>query len=168
MNKISQKVELVANIIIIIITVLLGTIVVQKYFFGFSEASIQNQTSEVSLSKIKVPGVDFSKQPKTLILALQAGCRFCTESAPFYKRLIKSSENKNIQIVAIFSSNIQESTRYLKELGISNLEIQQLTLDSLQIKGTPTLILTNDRGEITKSWTGKLSFEKEDEVIDSL
>lgn len=97
-----------------------------------------------------------------MILALQAGCHYCTESVPFYKRLIEIAKDKNIKLVAVFPSAIEQSTNYLEELGVNNMEIKQSTLGSLQVRVTPTLILTNEKGEVMNSWIGKLSSEKED------
>lgn len=57
---------------------------------------------------------------------------------------------------------------YLSEIGIANLDVKQLPLNTLQIGGTPTLILTNDKGEVTDYWVGKLSPEKESEVFNKL
>jgi thioredoxin-related protein len=176
MNKLTQKVELIANLLIIVVAVLLIGVLVQRYFTTSSASSFPpqpqsqsiNQLQKKSNSPIEIAGVDFSEKPKTLILALQAGCHYCTESAPFYKRLIQSAKDKNIKLIAVLPSSVEESADYLDKLGINDLEIKQSTLASLQVRGTPTLILTNENGEIMNSWIGKLKTEKEDEVISKL
>ena len=63
-------------------------------------------------SQINAPDVDWSQQPKTLILALQTDCHFFNESAPFYKRVIETVKNKNIKLVAIFPTEIEESAKH--------------------------------------------------------
>lgn len=169
MSRINQKIELIANILIIVVAIMLVGVMAQKFFFSPSVTS--NQTARVQpnvRAKINLPDVDWSKQPKTLILALQKGCHYCSESAPFYKRLKESVQNKNVKLVAVLPSTPGESTAYLEQLGINNLEIRQLPLNTLQVSGTPTLILTNDKGEITQFWVGKLSPEKEIEVLELL
>ena len=112
--------------------------------------------------------VNFSSQPKTLVLVLQAGCRFCNESAPFYKRIIENTQNKNVKLVAVFPTSVEESKAYLNELGLTNLEVKRSPLDNIQVSGTPTLILTNEKGEITDYWVRKLPSDKETEVINKL
>lgn len=118
--------------------------------------------------QMNLSDVDWADQPKTLILALQTNCHFCNESAPFYKRLVESIRNKNVKLVAVFPGNIEESKAHLNELGLTNLEVKQSPLANMQVSGTPTLILTNDKGEVINVWVGKLSPDKETEVISKL
>lgn len=151
MNKNYQKVELTANILIIIVAVLFGFVVVQKYFF--STPAIPNQSNQPNQlaqmkpeigSKINLSGINPASQQKTLVLALQKGCHFCNESASFYKRIIKIAQNKNVRLIAVLPGGVEESTNHLNELGLTNMDVKQASLDSLQVSGTPTLILIND------------------------
>jgi len=165
MSNFKQKIELIANILIIVVAVMLGGLIVQKYLLAPKQPE---QIQPTVGAKINLPEVDFSAQPKNLILVLQKGCHFCTESAPFYKRLQESAPNKNVKLIAVLPGNPEESAAYLNQLGIDNLEIKQSPMNNLQTSGTPTLILTNDKGEITHFWVGKLTAEKEDEVFSRL
>jgi thioredoxin-related protein len=169
MSKLNQRVELVANLILIVVTIILGVVLVRQFFLSPSAILSQNQTQEalqsVNTGPIEIQGVNFSEQKKTLILALQAGCHFCADSAPFYKRLIENNKDKNIKIVAVLPSSTQESEDYIKGLGIKDLEVKQASLGSLQVRGTPTLILANEKGEVINSWVGKLPDFKEEEVL---
>jgi thioredoxin-related protein len=165
-----QRLEATANVLIIVVAILLGTVLIQKYLFSknptYSNQSIRVQP--VIGSRMNLAGINWANRPKTLIFALQTGCPFCIESASFYKRIIASVQNKNIQLIAVFPSSKEESTAHLNELGLTNLEVKQSPLDSLQVSGTPTLILTNDKGEITNYWVGRLTPDKEVEVISHL
>lgn len=98
-------------------------------------------------------------------MALQSSCHYCNESAPFYKRLIQEVQGKNTKLIAVLPTKVEDSKAYLNALGLSALEVKQASLDTLQVIGTPTLILTNDKGEITNLWMGKLSDDKAAEVI---
>lgn len=167
MEKINQKIELVANIFIILVVLVIGIVLVQKYFL----AAAPNQQARVEPkigSQMNTPDVDWSRQPKTLVLVLQVGCRFCTESAPFYKRVIETVKSKNIKLLVVLPTEVEKSAEYLKELGLTNIEVKRSSLDSIQVGGTPTLILTNNKGEITAFWVGKLTPEKEAEVLEKL
>lgn len=44
-------------------------------------------------------------------------------------------------------------------------EVRQAGLDALGVRGTPTLLLINDKGVVIKSWVGRLPIDKEGEVI---
>ena len=168
MSKLSQRVELTANILIIIVAVLLVGVIVQRYFFAKSDPSQQARVEPTVDKQINLPDENFANQPKTLILALQTTCHFCNESAPFYKRLIENAKGKNIKLVAVFPQSVEESTAHLNELGLSGMEVRRSSLDNIQVSGTPTLILTNDKGEVVNYWVGKLPADKETEVINIL
>ena len=169
MSKLYRKVELTANIFVIVVALLVGGVIVNKYFLDKPTDSDEPARLQPTIgSKINLAGVNWANQSKTLILALKKGCRFCTESAPFYERLINHAQNKNIKLVAVLPGDKEESAAYLNELGLTNLEVKQSTLINLQVAGTPTLILTNEKGEITNFWVGKLPPDKEVEVISHL
>lgn len=170
MKNTSQKIELAANVLIIVVALLLGGVLIQKYLLS-SPPPTNNQAARLQPvvgTKVNLPEVNWSQQPKTLVLALSTGCRFCNESAPFYKQVIQNIENKKIKLVAVFPTPEEQNIAYLNKLGLSNMEVKQSPLDSVQVSGTPTLILTNDKGEITDFWVGKLTPEKEAEVINKL
>lgn len=168
MNKFSQRVELVANITIIVVAVLLVGVVADRYFLRPAAHGRPARLQPVIGSKLNVSGMNWSSHPKTLILVLQRGCRFCSESVPFYKRIVASVKDENIRVIAAFPTEVQESTAHLEELGLASVEVRQLSLDSLQTSGTPTLILTDDQGRITAYWLGKLPPDKEAEVLNKL
>lgn len=172
MEKISPKFELVAFVFVTSVAVLLEIVIIQKYFLDPKTASNQQQYSNQlqiqSGAQIKIPGVDLSSYPKTLIIALQKGCHFCTSSAPFYKSLIENVQDKNIKLVAVLPDSPEEARDYLDKMGLTSLEIKQFSFSNLRVRGTPTLILINAKGEVTNSWVGKLNSIKEEEVIKSL
>ena len=172
MNKINQRIELAANIIFIIVAVMLGAFIAKQLFFTSTSTSSQNLASNQLQTRnnilIELEGVDFSEKQKTLILGLQASCRLCADSAPFYKRLIENSRDKNIKIVAALPSSLEESQAYFQKLGINGLEIKQTSLDKLQISGTPTLILVNQKGEVINRWVGVVPSFKEEEVMNAI
>lgn len=167
MTKLSQKVEQAANVLIIIAAILLIGFIAKKHILSFPATQHERIHPTIG-SKVNLPDVSFSNQPKTLILALQTGCRFCNESAPFYKHIIESVRGKNLKLVAAFPTSIEESAAHLRDLGLDNVDVRRSPLDVIKVGGTPTLILVNEKGEVTDFWVGKLTPDKETEVIDKL
>ena len=167
MNKWLQKVELVTNILVIFVAVLIIGVLVQRYLF--TRGADQPTRVEPTVGKpVNLPGEDWSARPKTVVLALQTTCHFCNESAPFYKRLVEFVKDKNIKIVAIFPQSGEESTAHLNHLGVTGMEVKQAPVSLLETSGTPTLVITNDKGEVTNYWIGRLSRNEETEVIKKL
>lgn len=167
MSKIHQKIELIANILIIVAVIGIGGILIQKYFFAVP-TNQQVRVQPTVGAEVNLSNVNWEQQPKTLVLVLQTGCHFCNESAPFYKRIIESVQNKNVKLIAVFPTDSEKSKIHLNDLGINNIEVRRSSLEGLQVSGTPTLILVNEKGKVMDYWVGKLSPTKEDEVINKL
>jgi thiol-disulfide isomerase/thioredoxin len=169
MNKINQKVELAANFLIVVVALLLIGVLAQRYFFSSPVSANQQARVQPTVGKkVNLENVNFSESPKTVVLALQTTCHFCNESAPFYKKMLEEAKGKNIRFVAVFPTPVADSQKHLSELGITGFEVKQAPITALDASGTPTLILTNSKGEVEKFWVGKLPSEKESEVLSQL
>jgi hypothetical protein len=162
MNSIYKKVELIANVAIIAVAIVVGVVLVKSFFFARKSQSISNIAVG---TKVALPGIQWATNGKTVVLALQEGCRFCAESGPFYQRLTQQAAAKGVKIVAVLPQPPAEGRQYLNSLGVPITDIRQASLSSLNVVGTPTLILVNDKGEVTAVWTGKLPTDKESEVL---
>lgn len=102
-----------------------------------------------------------------MLLALSKGCHFCSESAPFYRKLAEQASGRtDLRLIAVFPRETTNEARdYLDELGVSVSEIRQVTLDAIGARGTPTLVLADGGGRVVDSWTGRLTDEKEGELL---
>jgi thiol-disulfide isomerase/thioredoxin len=163
MSKLKQHVEFLANVAIIVVAVALCAVLVRQYLF----AGAATQTPQPAVgAKINLPGVDLSAQDKTLLLVLQKGCHYCSESAPFYQRLAREAADR-VRLVAVLPQAVEEGRGYLSELGVPALDVRQAKLGSLEVGGTPTLIMLN-RGTVTDVWVGKLDAAEESQVLSKL
>jgi thioredoxin-related protein len=165
-SRLYKKIELLANIAIILVAVLIVVLVVKKYITPVRQEAIAGIPIG---NKISMPDVDWAKNGRTLLLVLQKDCHFCTESVPFYRRLVrKTAEQSNVHLVAALPNTVDESKHYLSYLGVSVNEIRQASLSSIGVEGTPTLILVDGAGKVEASWVGRLPLGKEAEVLDRL
>lgn len=165
MNKLTQKLEVAANVLIIVVALILGGVLVKKYFF--TEAAPERKQPVIG-QKVADTGTDLAAHQKNVLLVLQKGCKFCTESADFYKKLLEQTKDKNVKVTALLPQPKEEAEQYIKELGISGIEVRQSQLDPLNVSGTPTIIVTDNQGVISDTWIGKLPPEKETEVLNKL
>ena len=165
MSKEFSKIELPITILIIVFSVFISEFLIHKYVFSepFQAASVKTGNNQLN-----IPDIDWTEKDKTLILALQSSCGYCNESAPFYKRLIESVKGKKIKLIAVLPDNVEASRDHLNKLGLNDLDVRQASLESLPVNGTPTLMLVDNNGQITNSWIGKLSTNKEIEVLKKL
>jgi hypothetical protein len=133
---------------------------------GEQQTAQQSQIQPVDVAKLSALDIDWKQSKQTLLLAISSSCHFCTDSAPFYRRLTQN--RGGTRIVAVLPQSTQEGQEYLKRLGVSIGEVRQLGLDRVGVRGTPTLLLVDEAGVVTKSWVGQLSPDQEKEVLSRL
>ena len=169
MSALSKRVELLINIAIIIVAILLVIVIARRFVFT-NHTPVQQAASHPSLgTKLSLPDVDWSKSDKTLLLVLSQGCEYCTESASFYQRLVQEqARRKSFRLVAVLPQPDTDGRRYLNNLNVFIDEIKQLSPPAVGVKATPTLLLVSSTGILTDAWVGKLSPEKEIEVLSRL
>ena len=99
MNTFYKKVELFANIAIIIVAILFSAVLVRRYLLTDSHDHQAETEPQIKAgTKLSLPGVDWAKNEQTLLLVLSKDCRYCTESAPFYQRLVQErAKGRNVR-----------------------------------------------------------------------
>ena len=165
-KSITQRLEFLTNLAIIVAAVLLSIVLIKNYLLPDRSKDGPRDFRIPAGVKVSLPGVDWSNNNQTLLLVLQKGCHFCTESAPFYQRLVREMAGReNIHLIAVLPQISDESKKYLDDLGVTIAEVKQAQLDSIGVHGTPTLILVNNQGVVITSWVGKLNAYGEAEVL---
>ena len=162
-DRLIKRIELVANVAIVVVACLLAAAVVRTYFLDKPVATAQPVSSPAAQNKLLSAGIDWSHEQRTLILALSTTCHFCSESAPFYRKLI--AEKRYVRFIAVLPQSVGDGRDYLKGLGLVVDEVKQLPLNDIGVRGTPTLILTDGSGTVQKSWIGKLRPDEESSVL---
>jgi thioredoxin-related protein len=178
LHRLAQRIEFVANIAIILVACLLALAIGRAYFFSpqaqqpsqgqqivATESRIGNETSRLSVDLSSVD-IDWKTSAQTVVLAISTTCHFCTESAPFYKRLI--SNKGDVRVIAVLPQSAEEGHAYLNRLGVVVDEIKQISLHKIGVRGTPTLILVDSSGVASNSWIGKLPADQELIVLTAL
>jgi hypothetical protein len=168
-KTITQRLEVLTNLAIIVAAVLLSVVLIKNYLLPYFSKDGPRDFRVPAGAKVSLPGVDWSNNNQTLLLVLQKGCHFCTESAPFYQRLVRETAGRgNVHLIAVLPQETDEGKKYLDDLGVAIGEVKQAQLDSIGVYGTPTLILVNNQGVVITSWVGKLSADGEAEVLSRL
>jgi hypothetical protein len=163
MSGLTKKLEVGANIAIILVALLLGAVLIRRFLL----APAPPQMHQISAgTKVPIAGVDWGRNGKTLMLVLQKGCHFCSESAPFYQRLVRETSGQSgLAVMAVLPQTTDEAKQYLSELNVPVQDVRQAALGSLGVSGTPTLLLVDSQGAVLQAWVGKLPVEQEAEVL---
>jgi hypothetical protein len=172
MRTLVKRIELLANVAIIIVAVLLGVVLVKQLVLNKNDQPARPASARREVArgdKLSLSGVDWAKNSHTLLLVLQKGCRFCTESAPFYQQLAKHTSGRDdIKLVALLPQTVPEAKQYLKEIGVDIADVRQVSPSQINAGGTPTLILVNNDGVASDVWAGKLPPDTEAQVLSKL
>lgn len=159
-----KKVELAANVAIIAVACLLATVLVKTYLIvPRQQPTIVDKGASFDSKGLSDIGIDWKQSERTLILALSTGCHFCTESAPFYRQL--ATAHRSARLIALLPQPLPESQDYLNKLGVKVDDVRQVQFGAINISGTPTLILVDANGVVTKSWIGKLAEDDQKDVL---
>jgi len=118
-----------------------------------------------SLANSKVP---LKPGRANLLFVLQAGCRFCTSSAPALREIAQmASRRGDVDILAILPQDAKTSQEYLEGLGL-RLPVLQASPHDLRVRGTPTVILSDGSGRVLSVWAGALDENRGAEVSKSV
>ena len=170
MNKLHKRAELFANIAIIIVAILLSVVLVKRFVLDRNEPANPVAANQLaSGDRVPLEGIEWLKNGHTILLVLQKECRYCTESAPFYQRLITETANRaDVKLIALFPQTVTEGKQYLDEIGVNISDVRQVSPKQVKVSGTPTLILVNESGVAVDIWKGKLPPEAESQVLRKL
>ena len=166
----AKTVKVTINISIITVAVL-SIVLGKDYLLSGVQPDTRSPESPAVTAgtRLSLRDVNWAENKRTLLMVLSDGCRFCTESAEFYKKLAQERVKRNdVRIVAVLPQEISVARAYLNKLGVSVDDVRQSPLNVVGVKGTPTLILVDDDGVIRGSWLGKQPAEKELEVLNRL
>ncbi len=104
-----------------------------------------------------------------MLLALSTHCRYCTASAPFYQRLARALASRpDTKLLAVLPEEFEEGRRYLQALGVAGADARQARLPTIGIRGTPTLLVLDNKGVVVNAWVGELNAADESEVWQAL
>ena len=162
-KQIGKKIEIAANIGIVIVAILIVTVWITNFRKHAAEP-----VSIASGAKFAITDVNWRGNGKTIVFALATTCHFCTESAGFYRELVQYCNSHNIPTMAVFPQTAKEGLSYLADKGIKVNDVRQASFSTIQISVTPTLLLIDENGTVKRVWVGKLSPDDEKKVLSQL
>jgi thioredoxin-related protein len=160
----AKKIELAANIGIVIVAILVVILFIRNY----TQRQDNPQRTVALGSKFALKNVNWQATGRNLVFAISTTCHFCTESAPFYRKLVEQCKQQHVHTVAVLPQSPAEAQAYLSGEGVTVDEIRQSPLSDLDVSGTPTLVLVDHAGIVKDVWVGKLPSTKEKEVVTTL
>jgi rhodanese-related sulfurtransferase len=161
-SRIFRRSNLAANIILIVAGLTLTFAVSWRVIRDrtFSAASTSADGKIISIS-----GVNFALHSKTILLALDKDCRFCTQEMPFYHRLVEAARAQDVQLVVVVEHQVEDGKRYLAGERLDVPAIVRIRFKDLGLTGTPTMFLLDDHGQTIGKWFGTLPSQVQEYII---
>ena len=161
-----SKLAQVANLATILVSVLLSVVLVKVFLLPQPGPTRDLVQSRVGMNLTEaLPGVDWAGNKRTVFLALSTQCHYCTESAPFFRRIQKET---GLKMLAVLPQAVDESRKYLNGEGVQVDDVKQATLSAIGVSGTPTVLLVDNAGKVANVWQGKLPPDQEGQVLAAL
>jgi thiol-disulfide isomerase/thioredoxin len=173
--KTKSTLDTVANIAIILVCAIAAFILIRNHFFNPNQAGgpgqrppeIEAGEKHAALGQMVPAGAE-----RALVVALAPGCHFCDESMPFYKRLVdeRNQKGSNVKVIAAVSQEAAKAPEQQKltAAGVNTDGLMVLDFDSVKLRGTPTILLVDNQGEVHKVWVGKQPSSGEEEILEAL
>lgn len=170
--KVRLSLENIANIAVIAAAATFITLSFQGYLRwrvpnssvgpGSQQVAEQLVGKRLPLAELKTGGSE-----GVIVLVLAAQCRFCQDSAAFYRRLSSTRRQGHYALVAVFSDS-EDGSRFLNEHHIEVDQLIAATPRAIGASATPTVLVLGRSGEVHAAWVGRLSAEDERSVVDAV
>jgi len=159
----AKMLEAIANVSMIAAAALVGATLVRDHL---APRRLSLPETPPPGTKLRLPGHEWST--RSIVLVLESRCRICTESAPFYRRLVKAAEEQGVQLVAALPQASADARGYLRGLDIAIDDVLQIAPAVIGVQGMPTLIAVDRHGLVKQVWRGRLAPAEEAAVLASL
>lgn len=161
------------TIIIVIVSVgLLGTSVVLMMKTALRASNPVSIQRDVWVGDIlpTLPSYSWGEHDESLVLAVRSECPHCKASGPLYRQLrsaVAATINR-VGIIAVFPDSPDKVRAFLGKFELDIPAVSGMPLKQLAVSGTPTLILADSRGTVTRVWVGELDAEEQRELFAQL
>ena len=167
-GKLKSFIEVASNIAVVVVAIVVLASFARSYLRATPRVVLQGGLLKGSQFP-QLPGVDFRKSQKTLLVAVDSKCDSCKESLPFFKNLAGSIRGRSdARMIAVFPSAEEEAKRYAQQNQLNVDTIFGLDFKMLNLRAIPAMILIDNNGTVIDFWLGKPSEYTEKQIVNSL
>jgi hypothetical protein len=161
------RLETISNVAVIIVAaVFVGTSFYDRFLLKPVPPAIQQLVGK----QLPLPNSLVKGKNATIILFVSKDCHFCSESMIFYQQLshLRSTLQCDLKLNAIGPQERETRKDIDTYLSGYNLKVDGtdvVNFNSLNIAGTPTLVVQDSLQIVQGVWVGKLPLLREGEVL---
>jgi thioredoxin-related protein len=161
-NDLVKYLDRIANLAVIVAVAVFLVLVYRGNFSG--HPSVASPTQDLVGRSVVLSGVRFPKNQNSLLIAVSTSCHFCQDSLPLYKQITARSKGQ-LNVVAVLPQSQPEATKFLRDAGVEADQVVSASLESIGVRGTPTVMLLDGNGKIQKAWVGRLDEKRKKELL---
>lgn len=168
------RLETITNVVLIAVSCAAGYILVHRQISEMHVAQRSTaplgSTAPLVGRRLTIMAAAGLPARSSVVVAYSTHCHFCNESLAFYRDLIRKNKlNPPIQVVFASNEAADDVRDFLAKKGVEPDAIVHVrSLSSLGVDGTPTLLIADANGVVTREFAGKLSPQGETDVQFSL
>ena len=157
-----KHLERIANIAVIVaVVVFIGLAI--RGDFSLNRTARTPSSQDLVGRVVKLSGVSFPSDRNTLVLAVSTTCHFCKDSLPFYKQLTNKVQGR-LNVVAVLPETQQDAQKFLRDADVETNQVVSSSLDVLGVHGTPTILLVDGTGKVSRAWVGRLDQKGQEDL----
>jgi hypothetical protein len=163
-----KKLEALSNLAVIVVAVIVGAAFIRNGNLFRKPERVQNNAEAEGRLKgtsLGLKGMDTSRTPVAVVLAISTHCQFCEQNAQFYRLLGKLKASGGFALVAAIPQAKGEAESFLQAKDIATDQVVSGPLDAIKVTATPTVLLTDSRGVVQEAWVGSLDVKRQKEVL---
>jgi hypothetical protein len=115
-------------------------------------------------SRLSIPGESTTPRHRDLIIVGSKACRYSRESIEFDRKILLAAASFGLP-VHIISPTPSSARWYSEQLSVPSSSILVHSLASIGIRGTPTVVLRDERGIVQGLWEGILPVSEQSSVL---
>ena len=163
MQRIASRLETVANVAVIVAAMFVVAVAASRLWPHSHAAPVTYAPGEVM---DVVPGVDYRASERTALVFVRSTCRFCTESMPFYEKMVAQTKgSQQARVVAMSDEEIAVTRSYFARHNVPVQDVIKADAQRFRVAGTPTIIVVDRTGSVRGAWVGVLSNSAQGEVL---
>lgn len=166
--KFSTFLENSANLCLIVSSILLCVVLTTHYLRPVQPSRPSPGKGLQVGGKLDVPGIATPTERRSLVLALQSSCRFCTLSTPELRELAsKVRRRESIRVMVIFPTGELQAESYSRRI-LPDIEWHVVDFASHGVVMTPSVYLCDRDGTVRSAWSGRVTAAMVDEILQNV
>lgn len=113
--------------------------------------------------KVEAVSDQASGSVQTVLLVVRSSCRYCTESMPLYRDILR--QRSQAQVILAGPEPTHVLAAYAALHDFSPDDVLSISPDRLPVAGTPTLLVLDTSSSVTARWEGVLSKREQGELL---